>query len=64
MSAQRLMDREWRASSGAVRDVYADFNKLTFDITVMALFGEEVATSEQVRHANLSQCCPAVSDMI
>jgi cytochrome P450 len=42
-----MLDALWAPDRGGIRDVYADFKSLTFDITVDALFGAEVATSAQ-----------------
>jgi cytochrome P450 len=44
---RRMLDAVWAPNRGGMRDVYADFKALTFDITVDALFGAEVATSAQ-----------------
>lgn len=33
-------------STGGVRDVYADFNELTLDITTNALFGVDMSSSQ------------------
>ena len=48
-ATRQLLDGAWAADRGGVRDVYADFNALTFDITLVALFGADVASSARVR---------------
>jgi hypothetical protein len=40
-STSRMLRASWR--SGAVRDVYPDFNRLTLRITLEALFGAQLA---------------------
>jgi cytochrome P450 len=42
-----MLDSLWAPDRGGIRNVYADFNSMTFDIAVNALFGAEVATSAQ-----------------
>ncbi len=44
-SAGRLVRARWR--DGWVRDVYADFNALTLEITIEALFGAGRGSSSQ-----------------
>ena len=44
---QRMLRERWAPDRGGVRDVYADFNGLTFEITIEALFGSDVATGAQ-----------------
>jgi hypothetical protein len=43
-SASRLLATRWR--DGVAREVYADFNGLTLDITLQALFGAELAAGD------------------
>lgn len=43
----RMLRDRWAPDRGGVRDVYADFNSLTFDITIEALFGSDVATGAE-----------------
>lgn len=43
-ATQHMLSRVW--SKGGVRDVYADFNELTLDITTKALFGVNMSSSQ------------------
>ena len=43
-----LLDGAWAADRGGVRDVYADFNGLTFNIVLVSLFGSDVAAGPEV----------------
>lgn len=58
-AAQRMSTTVWSPSRGSARDLYIDFNQLTFDIAVLALFGEEVAASSQVRMRMCLHICEA-----
>lgn len=44
-----MLSSVWAPEVGKARDIYADFNQLTLDITLSALFGTELASSELVR---------------
>ena len=43
-ATQHMLMHTW--SKGGVRDVYADFNELTLDITTNALFGVDMSSSQ------------------
>lgn len=45
---ERMMADVWMPQRGSVRNVYADLNQLSFDVAITALFGQDVASSEQV----------------
>lgn len=49
-SSAQLVGGAWarRAVDGATTDVYADFNELTFDITLDTLFGQRTRSTSQV----------------
>ena len=55
-ATEQMMQTRWRP--GAQRDIYADFNALTLDVTTRALFGSNLQasdsrqiTGESARHA-------------
>lgn len=43
-ATQHLLEEVW--AQGGVRDVYADFNELTLNITTNALFGVDMSSSQ------------------
>jgi hypothetical protein len=43
-SADRLVGGAWR--DGVARDLHADFNRLTLEVTLEALFGARLAAGE------------------
>ena len=43
-ATQHMLADVW--STGGVRDVYADFNELTLNITTNALFGVDMSSSQ------------------
>lgn len=44
-----MLEKLWAPETNRARDIYADFNQLTLDITLAALFGTELASSDLVR---------------
>lgn len=43
-----MLGSVWAPETGKARDIYEDFNQLTLDITLAALFGTELASSNLV----------------
>ncbi len=43
-ATEQMLQTRWRP--GAQRDIYADFNALTLDVTTRALFGSNLPASE------------------
>jgi hypothetical protein len=47
--SRNMLDHVWTPNRGGKRDVYVDYQLLTFDITMTALFGQDLPDTELVR---------------
>lgn len=45
---QQMISDRWAPTAGRTRDLYADFNQLTLDITLAAVFGQDLSRSSLV----------------
>lgn len=52
-----MLDKLWAPDANRARDIYTDFNQLTLDITLAALFGSKLASSDLVRSRRIQLRC-------